>query len=56
MTKAVGNESTIHGSVVDAIGRWILGGVYAPGDSTIGPLRSGAQHHELGVSELDGHR
>ena len=32
MTSAGGNESTIHGSVVDAIGRWILGGVHAPGD------------------------
>jgi DNA-binding FadR family transcriptional regulator len=26
------HEGKIHGSVVDAIGRWILGGAYAPGD------------------------
>jgi Bacterial regulatory proteins, gntR family len=26
------HEGKIHGSVVDAIGRWILGGTYAPDD------------------------
>src|SRR3984957_10858436 len=26
------HEGKIHGSVVDAIGRWILGGTYAPND------------------------
>jgi DNA-binding FadR family transcriptional regulator len=26
------HEGKIHGSVVEAIGRWILGGAYAPGD------------------------
>src|SRR5579872_1857930 len=26
------HEGRVHGSVVEAIGRWILGGTYAPGD------------------------